>query len=204
MLEGIIVFLGVMLDQLTKLWVSGSLQPVGMIEAIPGVLNFRYVENTGMAFGLFGNGTLVLTITSAVLSVILAIGIIKYRKKYPRFVMICVAMILSGAIGNFIDRAFAGYVVDFIEFAFVNFAVFNVADIFVTVGTAMLAVYLLFFMKGENHGLRAETAEVGEKEAGPGVEAGEAGAETEQAAGAAEKGEQHVGRPGQEKEKADS
>ncbi len=206
MLETIIVFLGVILDQLTKLWASGSLQGAGVVQVIPGVLNFRYIENTGMAFGLFGNGTWILTIASLVLSVLLTIVIVKYRKKYPRFPMICVALILSGAIGNLIDRAFAGYVVDFIEFAFVNFAVFNVADVCVTVGTVMLIVYMLFFMnkRRENHGPGTEAATAGAEKAVSGGEAGESGEEAGQAAGTTEEGEQDAGGTEQEKDKADS
>ena len=159
-----------------------------------------------MAFGLFGNGTWILTIASLVLSVLLTIVIVKYRKKYPRFPMICVALILSGAIGNLIDRAFAGYVVDFIEFAFVNFAVFNVADVCVTVGTVMLIVYMLFFMnkRRENHGPGTEAATAGAEKAVSGGEAGESGEEAGQAAGTTEEGEQDAGGTEQEKDKADS
>ena len=58
-------------------------------------------------------------------------------------------MIITGAIGNFYDRLFQGYVVDFIEFAFVDFPVFNVADIFVTVGSILMIIYLIFFEERE-------------------------------------------------------
>lgn len=58
-------------------------------------------------------------------------------------------MIITGAIGNFYDRLFQGYVVDFIEFVFVDFPVFNVADIFVTVGSILMIIYLIFFEERE-------------------------------------------------------
>lgn len=143
MLYGIIVFLGVVADQLTKLWVSGSLVGKGVVEIIPGIIGFRYVENTGAAFSIFASNTLMLTIISAVLIIFLTYLIWRYRKGH-KMLNISLALIIAGAIGNLIDRVFAGYVVDFIEFRFVNFAVFNVADICVTIGTILLAVYILF------------------------------------------------------------
>ena len=143
MLYAIVVFLGVMADQLTKLWVSGSLIGEGVVRVIPGIINFRYVENTGMAFSMMSDMTLVLTVASGVLTVVMGVLLWKLKSR-GRFLCISLSLIMAGAIGNLIDRIFAGFVVDFIEFAFVNFAVFNVADICVCVGTAMLVIYILF------------------------------------------------------------
>ena len=143
MLYAIVVFLGVMADQLTKLWVSGSLMGEGVVRVIPGIINFRYVENTGMAFSMMSDMTLVLTVASGVLTVVMGVLLWKLKSR-GRFLCISLSLIMAGAIGNLIDRIFAGFVVDFIEFAFVNFAVFNVADICVCVGTAMLVIYILF------------------------------------------------------------
>ena len=153
MLECIIVIFAVAIDQLTKLWViTGLLDRV--ITVIPGVLDFEYVKNTGAAFGWFSEGTAILAALSVVMSIVIIFVLIKYRKSEGRFFAISLAMILGGAIGNLIDRVARGYVVDFIEPTFVNFAVFNVADCFVTIGTACIVIYA-FFMMDKRHALLA-------------------------------------------------
>ncbi len=150
MLAIIIVIVGIALDQVTKLWASGSF--VGQtIEIIPGIINFTYAENTGAAFGIFANATWLLAVVSFVLAVVMGVFLIKTRKvygakKYGKLYVVSLSMIISGAIGNLIDRVLLGYVVDFIQFDFVSFPVFNVADSLVCVGTAMLAVYWLFLL----------------------------------------------------------
>ncbi|MBR4079977.1 MAG: signal peptidase II, partial [Christensenellaceae bacterium] len=143
MIEAIIIGLAVLLDQLTKIWATTALAE-GAITIIPKVLDFNYFENTGAAFSMLSSGTWFLSAVSAIMSIVLLFIIFKYRNKMPRFVSIMLAFLASGAIGNLIDRLFAGYVVDFIEFTFVNFAVFNVADIYVTCSAIALGVYLIF------------------------------------------------------------
>lgn len=138
-----IIFVGILLDQLTKMWISEGLI---FAEIIPGVLNFRFVKNTGAAFGILGQGTLVLTIISAVLVVVMAIVFWKYRKNESKLFKFSLALIIAGAAGNLIDRMMLGYVVDFIEMAFVDFAIFNVADVCITIGTILFAVFIIFFM----------------------------------------------------------
>ena len=81
MLYAIVVFLGVMADQLTKLWVSGSLMGEGVVRVIPGIINFRYVENTGMAFSMMSDMTLVLTVASGVLTVVMGVLLWKLKKR---------------------------------------------------------------------------------------------------------------------------
>ncbi len=147
MLEAVIAVGLIVIDQLTKMWAAGALKD-GMIQVIPGVINFRYTENTGAAFSLLSNGTLFLTILSAIMSVVLIFIIYRYKKSTTRMFNACLAMITAGAIGNLIDRIILGYVVDFIEFAFVDFAVFNVADACVTVGAIALVIYVAFTKKG--------------------------------------------------------
>ena len=157
MIEAVIIGLAVLLDQLTKIWAVDALAD-GAMTIIPKVLDFRYFENTGAAFSMLSNGTLLLTAISALMSIALIVVIFKYRDKMPRFVSIMLAFLTAGAIGNLIDRVFAGFVVDFIEFTFVNFAVFNVADIYVTCSAIALGVYLIFTKKG-----RAFYNSIGEK-----------------------------------------
>lgn len=144
MLETIIVFLSIIADQLTKIWAAETLTNT-VLPVIPGVLNFHFTQNTGAAFGMLGSLTPILAAVSGGLAVGMSIFLAKTRKTSSLLYRIALSLIIGGAIGNFIDRVFAGSVVDFIEFDFVNFAIFNVADICVTIGAVLLGVYLLFF-----------------------------------------------------------
>lgn len=147
MIEMVLIGLAVLLDQITKIWAADALA-AGAITVIPGILDFHYTENTGAAFSMLSNGTWLLTAISAIMSVVLICIILKYSGKMPRLVSILLAFLTAGAIGNLIDRVLAGYVVDFIEVTFVNFAVFNVADIYVTCAAIGLGIYLIFTKKG--------------------------------------------------------
>lgn len=186
MLYAIVVFLGVMADQLTKLWVSGSLMGEGVVRVIPGIINFRYVENTGMAFSMMSDMTLVLTVASGVLTVVMGVLLWKLKSR-GRFLCISLSLIMAGAIGNLIDRIFAGFVVDFIEFAFVDFAVFNVADICVCVGTAMLVIYILFLADRKKEEKKSGQSELDTAGDGGAGSSGESTVEGQQ--GKAEAGE---------------
>ncbi len=144
------VTLGVIvLDQLTKLIIRLSMNVGDSFRLIPGVVNITYVENDGAAFGMLGDARWVFIIISAAAIA----GMIWFLKKYnDRHILLTLAVsfVLGGGIGNMIDRLFitneAGkhVVTDFIEPAFVKFAVFNAADSFITVGAFMLGYYLLF------------------------------------------------------------
>ena len=141
----VILFAGIIIDQLTKLWATGALAG-GKIINIIGLFNLVYVENRGAAWGMFNNHTIILTIASAVMAVVFIVLIILDKGKRGPLFSISMSLVASGAIGNLIDRAFAGFVTDFIEFAFIKFPVFNVADICVTIGAVLLLVYIFFYM----------------------------------------------------------
>ena len=130
MWEAIIIVIGLLADQLSKAWVSANLYGRS-VTILPGVLDYSYVENTGAAFGMLGKNTVLLAVFSGLMSLVLLYILLRYRRQFHRLSCIALAFVLSGAVGNFIDRAFHGFVVDFIELKFVNFAVFNIADIFV-------------------------------------------------------------------------
>ena len=138
----------VIADQLTKWLTRSNLVGKGTVAVIPGVLGLTYVENTGMAFSSFSGFTPVLAAISFAVSVLLALAI---KKRYlpQKFCMWMLTLLLAGAVGNLIDRVYFGYVTDMIQVLFVNFAVFNVADICVTVGAIGLAAYLVLFYKEE-------------------------------------------------------
>ena len=132
------------LDQLTKYLVVQNI-PFGTdISVIPGVIDFTYVKNPGAAFSMLYEHTWLLCIISVVFCVLIA-GYLILKKPSSKLFTAALVLVLSGALGNAIDRIFAGSVVDFIETKFINFPVFNVADISVCVGAALLIIYVLFF-----------------------------------------------------------
>ena len=143
----VILFAGVIIDQLAKLWAEKFLANGNSIDII-GIFRLRLLPggNTGGAWGLLSDSTLLLTIISAVMAIVFIVLIILDKGKKGRLFSISMSLITAGAIGNLIDRAFIGSVVDFIEFAFIKFPVFNVADICVTFGTILLLVYIFFYM----------------------------------------------------------
>jgi signal peptidase II len=126
----------------------------GNYVVIKGFLDLTYSENTGAGFGMFKDGTLGLTVITAIIIVaIFAYLLIAKRKDI--WLRISLVLIAGGGIGNLVDRIGLGYVRDFFEFTFMDFAIFNIADFFVTVGAFMLIFYLIYliaidFIKGKD------------------------------------------------------
>ena len=151
MLYGIILTaVLVFIDRLSKIWAAGYLIGKGTITVIPGILGLTYAENTGAAFSMLSGKTIVLIGITFFALCFLAylIFIKKYGTKLEKFFLL---LIFAGGIGNLIDRIYLGYVIDFINPTFVNFAVFNIADCAVTLGTISLMAYLVFdIFKKEN------------------------------------------------------
>lgn len=127
----------VALDQITKLLATQYLLPVGTAPLIPGIIELSYVLNDGAAFSFFsGNKFLLVGVTSVAL-----IGLAVYlilKKPTNKREFYSWLLIFAGGVGNLIDRVLNGVVVDFFNLQFMNFAVFNVADIYVTCGVALL------------------------------------------------------------------
>ena len=138
----------ILLDQTVKFFVAEGLSQTASIAIIPHVVNFIYVKNTGAAFSMFSDKTVIL----GLVSIVFCIGVIClwFMKREKHFMLeLSLALLFSGAFGNAIDRIFRGYVVDFIETAFIKFPVFNIADIAITFGTVCLMIYLIFFDRTE-------------------------------------------------------
>lgn len=133
----------VIVDQIVKNQAVINLRGRGTIEFIPGILNLYYAENTGAAFSILRDQRWIFIVVSTLASLAIAYLIISKRIRSP-LGLIPLSMVLGGAVGNLVDRIFAGYVVDMFEFAFVRFAIFNVADIFITVGGVLFCVYYLY------------------------------------------------------------
>ena len=143
MLYYLIAICLVVVDQLVKWWVRSAI-PLGQsIPFIPYVMDLAYVRNTGAAFSIFSTHTWLLTLISLVGSIFLAALL---RKNFFPGALgkLSLSLVLAGAVGNLIDRALLGYVTDMFQTTFIQFAVFNVADICVVVGGFLLVFYVLF------------------------------------------------------------
>ena len=127
-------------DILTKVWAKLELTKIRTIPIWEQVFHFTYVENRGIAFGMFGGGRIFFILFTLV---VLALLLWYYRKNEGKsFWLRCgISLVTSGAIGNLLDRVFRGYVVDFLDFRLIDFPVFNVADIAVCVGAVMLVIH---------------------------------------------------------------
>ncbi len=144
MLYAAAVLLLVGLDQLVKFLVTTNLSLGSTVELLPGIIRLTYVRNTGAAFSMFsGMRWPLIAITIAV--TLALIFVLATRRVTHPFGIWSLVFIIGGAIGNLIDRIFLGYVVDMFEPTFINFAVFNVADIFVVCGGIAFCIYFLKF-----------------------------------------------------------
>ena len=145
MLYAILAAVLVALDQLVKYLVVQNIPLGEHVPFLPCILDLTYVQNTGAAFSLFSDHTWILALISLVMSVLLAIAVWKPLFRHP-FGRTALALLLAGAVGNLIDRALQGYVVDMFHFVFwPSYPVFNVADICVVCGGIAFCVYYLLF-----------------------------------------------------------
>ncbi len=186
-----VITLGVVvLDQVTKAFVS-SHYIVGEVRPLFPGLRLYYTKNDGAAFSILSGHRWLFLVFSILAMGFIVYLLVRYSRRHA-LLTVSLAMVLGGGIGNLIDRALYGSVVDFLDFTFMRFAVFNVADIFVTCGAAALGVYLLFVEPRVEKRLRASAKEA-EK---PAEEAknltGEAEKPTEKAENPAEEPEKPV------------
>ena len=142
----------IVIDQISKLLIINNIPQTGDISVIDKVLKIVYVKNTGAAWGLFKNGTVILSIFSAiVLCVIIFLFFrLDWSIKKQRPLMILFVFIAAGAVGNLIDRIFRKFVVDFIYFELIDFPVFNIADCYITISMFVLIALLIFYFKEED------------------------------------------------------
>lgn len=148
-MEFIIIILGIVFDRLTKLWALHSLKDTAGIELIKNIFSFQYLENTGAAWGAFSSKTMVLAFITFIITCGMLFYLIRYKNN-SLLMKISFALIISGALGNLYDRVVQRFVIDFIMFHYKEvyyFPTFNVADILVVCGSALLAIYILKDMK---------------------------------------------------------
>lgn len=132
----------VAVDQLTKLWAVRVLQNVDSIPFIPGILEFRFTLNDGAAFSMLGGKQTFLILFTSLALLVLTVYLV-FRMPVSRLEYAAWTLVLAGGIGNLIDRVANGAVVDFWNVLFMNFAIFNFADVLVTVGVCLLILYLI-------------------------------------------------------------
>lgn len=150
----VLAILWVVVDQAVKGLVRSRILYRTLHPFLPG-LDLTYVRNTGMAFSMFSSHTWLLALLSAVIAVALAVGLVKDFLPHWRG-RLALALLLGGAVGNLIDRVFLGFVTDMFATSFINFAVFNVADVGVVVGGILLSVHLIFLWRDEGKAEKAQ------------------------------------------------
>ena len=135
----------VVADQLSKLWIVANIPLYGTVDALPGLFNLTYVQNTGAAFSSFQGMQWLFALIFLVFTVGIVWEFSKKRLPFTTFDRWCIVAIYAGGLGNMIDRVRLGYVVDMIRLEFMNFPVFNVADCLITCGCVVLIAHLVFF-----------------------------------------------------------
>jgi signal peptidase II len=146
----LIFFLLVLFDQWTKHLAIAGLMGQEDIILIPNVLQLHYLENTGAAFSILENRMSLFYILTPILCLVMLYVYFRLPNgKKAHMLQFLLLLILSGAVGNYIDRVVHHYVVDFIYFSLINFPVFNVADIYVTCGVFLLFLLVLFGISEE-------------------------------------------------------
>jgi len=144
----IILLISILADRFSKYYAINAFKGHPSKSVINGVLEFRYLENSGAAFGLLKNQRSFFILVEIITLIAILYVIIKasaVRKTIPQ--NICLIIIAGGSIGNFIDRIIYGYVIDFIYFSSINFPVFNLADLFISIATFILVLLMLLYYK---------------------------------------------------------
>lgn len=137
---GIVALIVFLLDQAVKMWVLNNFTVGEARPFIPGVLQLRYFQNTGMAFGILAEYQWVFIVFVPIALILFGVFAIK-GKWFPHWLqqVTLVAVIISG-FSNWVDRIAHGFVIDMFEPTFIRFAIFNVADSFITVGSIILFI----------------------------------------------------------------
>lgn len=138
-------------DRITKGMAVASLKGHDAVKLIPDVLELQYLENRGAAFGMLQNQKYFFIVVGIIFLGVIFAALIRLPviKKY-RLLRFCLCMISAGAIGNLYDRVTLDYVIDFIYFVYINFPIFNVADCYVTISTAILLILFIFVFREDD------------------------------------------------------
>ncbi len=145
----ILIIILVIIDQISKFLIIIN-KGIFPQELIKGVLDFVYCENKGIAFGIGQGGTQIFSVITSIIIIAIIFIICRYFNKIDSKILIGASLLISGGIGNLIDRIFRLHVIDFIYFKCVNFPVFNFADICVVIGVIVIGISYLLLDRGEN------------------------------------------------------
>ncbi len=167
MLAAIIAIFAVVADQLSKYIVVQNIEYLDKKDFIPNFMSFYHTRNTGGGWSMLDGGgwerVLLILMSLAAMGLVIFI-LVKFYKR-SRLLNISLSMVLGGAIGNMIDRFRLEYVVDFLHAEFMDFPTFNIADCFITVGAALMIIYVIFVdpkiekrLKAEKEALEAASA----------------------------------------------
>ena len=150
-LDAVIMLALLVLDQLTKYLAIVHLKDKPAISLIDGVLELKYLENRGSAFGILQNQKFFILFVGVVFMAVILFFLFKLPsdKKF-RIVHVLLSAIVAGGLGNMIDRFRFDFVVDFISFVLINFPVFNVADCYIVVSAIILFILFMFVYKEED------------------------------------------------------
>lgn len=133
----------IIIDQTSKIAIIKNIYN-SSITVINGMLNFTYAENTGGAFCIGNNSTIMFIIVSIIVIAIITKFIISKKDEVPINIQIALSLILAGGIGNLIDRVVRGFVIDFIDFSpLIRYPIFNIADIYIVLGCLMLGIIVI-------------------------------------------------------------
>ena len=148
----------VVIDQIIKFLVDIYLKPIGSVAVISKVLQFSYYENDGAMMGLMSGRTLTMTILAvlclAVIAFVIFSGKVRFGIDYC-----CIVLMMSGGLGNIIDRIFRGYVIDYIEVLFVDFYIFNFADCLVTCAAILMICNQIYEIFKENKAKKVKASD---------------------------------------------
>lgn len=151
LLDILFFILLVILDQITKNLAVVYLKDKPAYVIWDGVFELHYLENSGAAFGMLQNQKILFVTIAAVILILIGYVLIKLpRNRHYAMLEFLLVLIASGAVGNMIDRVQFNYVVDFFYFKLIDFPIFNVADIYVSVSCVLLAILVIFFYKDDD------------------------------------------------------
>jgi signal peptidase II len=165
----IIAALIFLVDQIAKYFITLHLTEGAVVQLIPGIISLTRQNNTGAAFSFLPDMRWVLVAVTGILIILIILGMIKYKDKLAPIGMLALAAVLGGAVSHLFDRAILGFVVDYLVFDFVQFAVMDIADWFITIGGIVFCVwYVLHSAKHDD--LRKEFMFGKRKKADPEIE----------------------------------
>lgn len=149
MLIGLCIsFFIIVIDQLVKFWTVGQLELHQSMPGIPNIFDFFYIQNTGAGWGIFSDQMAFFYIVTILMVAYLVYSLYKTTPK-QRLSQVAYGMLIGGALGNFIDRILQGYVVDMFRLLFMQFPIFNVADIALTLGVILLIIIIVFDLENK-------------------------------------------------------